>query len=229
VTSHRKTALVTGVLFIVTFVSAIGGALLYGPVLTDPGYVIGSGADARVLLGALFEVVLIIANIGTAIALFPILKRQHEGLALSYVAARLMESMLIAVGILSLITVVTLRQQAPGADAGSLVTAAKALVAIHDWTFLLGPGFVVGIGNGLILGYLMYGSGLMPPRLALFGLVGGPLVCLSGIAVLFGIIDAGSAVQGIATLPEIIWEASLGLYLTFKGFRPSPLFSASAG
>jgi hypothetical protein len=227
--SARRTALAAGVLFIITFISAIGGALLYGPVLSDPGYVSGAGADTRVFSGALLEVILIIANIGTAIVLFPILKRQNEAMALGYVAARLMESALIVIGIVSLLSVVTLRQDAAGADPGSLVAVGKSLVAIHDWTFLLGPGFVVGIGNGLMLGYLMYKSGLVPRRLTLFGLVGGPLVMASGIGVLFGAFEAGSAWQGIATIPEIIWEASLGIYLTFRGFKPSRLLGENIG
>jgi hypothetical protein len=172
-------------------------------------------------LGALFELILIIANIGTALALFPILKRQNEGLALGYVTARVVECAFIAIGIVSLLAVVTLRQE--GADAGSLVPVGESLVAIRDWTFLLGPGFVVGIGNGLILGYLMYRSGLVPRGMAMLGLIGGPLICLSGIGVLFDVFELGSAPQGIATIPEFLWELSLGIYLIAKGFKPSPV------
>jgi hypothetical protein len=116
---------------------------------------------------------------------------------------------------------VTLRQEAAGADADSLLAIGQSLVAVHDWTFLLGPGFVVGVGNGLLLGYLMYRSGLVPRGMAVLGLVGGPLVCASGIAVLFGVIEQGSAWQFIATIPEIAWEASLGIYLIAKGFKAS--------
>jgi hypothetical protein len=129
-------------------------------VLDDPRYVVGGGADMRVTLGAFLELMLIIANIGTAVALFPILKRVNESLALGFVTARVVECAFIAIGVLNLLTVLTLRQEAAGADAGSLVAVGKRLVALHDWTFLLGPGFVVGIGNGLLLGYLMYRSGL---------------------------------------------------------------------
>jgi len=224
--SNRKTALVAGVLFIITFVAGIGGALIYGPVLSDPRYIVGAGADTQVFLGALLELILIVANIGTAVVLFPILKRQNEGLALGYVTARLVECTFILIGILSLLTIVTLRQASAGADAGSLVTVAKALVAIHNWTFLLGPGFVVGIGNGMLLGYLMYRSGLVPRWMALLGLVGGPLLCASGIAVLLGVIPQFSVAQGIATIPEILWEGTLALYLTFRGFRSSPILSS---
>ena len=221
-------ARVTGVLFLITFITSIPALLLYAPVLNDPGYIVGAGADTQVFLGAFLELLLIIANIGTAVALFPILKRQNESLALGYVTARVVECVFIAVGILSVLSVVTLRQQAAGADAGSLVTAGKSLVAIKNWTFLLGPGFVVGVGNGLLLGYLMYRSGLMPRPMAVLGLIGGPLLCASGIAVLFGAFPPGSAWQGIATLPEIAWELSLGFYLTLKGFKPSPIIAMDA-
>jgi hypothetical protein len=217
----RKLALIAGVLFILTFVSAIAGALLYNPVLDDADYIVGAGADTRVALGAVCELILIIANIGTALALYPILKRQNEGLALGYVAARIVECAFILIGILCVLAIVTLRRDPAGADADSLTAIGQSLVAIKDWTFVLGPGFVVGVGNGLILGYLMYRSGLVPRRMAMLGLIGGPLVCASGIAVVLDLIEKGSAAQGIATIPEILWEASLGIYLTFKGFKTS--------
>src|SRR5207248_4541863 len=127
------------------------------------------------------------------VVLFPILKRQSEILALGFVTARVIESVFIAVGILSILAVVTLRQDGGGADAATLSTVGQALVAVKDWTFLLGPGFIVGIGNGMILGYLMYRSGLMPRQLALFGIVGGPLVCISGLLVLFDVFKPGGA------------------------------------
>ena len=227
--STRKIALVTGMLFVITFITSIPAALiLYVPVLTDPNYIVGGGAaDNSVFLGASLELLLIIANIGTAVVLFPILKRVSEIAALGFVAARVIESAFIAVGILSLLTLVTLSQEAVGVDAGSLVAVGSALVALHDWTFLLGPGFVVGVGNGLLLGYLMYRSGLVQRRLALLGLVAGPVLCASGIAILFGVFEAGSVWQAIATIPEFVWELSLGIYLIVKGFRPSALASLS--
>lgn len=221
----QKIARVTGVLFLITFITAIPAALiLYVPVLDDPRYIVGAGADTGVRLGAFLELILIIANIGTAVALFPILKRVNESLALGYVTARVVECAFIAVGILSLLTVVTLRQDlagAAGADAGSLVAVGKSLVALHDWTFLLGPGFVVGIGNGLMLGYLMYRSALVPRGMAMLGLIGGPLIIASGAAVVLGVIEAGSVWQAIATIPEFFWELSLGIWLIVKGFNPS--------
>ena len=223
--STRKTALAVGVLFILTFITSIGAVIAYGPVLSDPNYITGAGADGRAFLGAFLELFLIVTNIGCAVVLFPLLKRNNEGLALGYVGARIVECTFILIGLLSVLVIVTLRQTATSADAVSLLTIAKTLLAIHNWTFLLGPGFTDGIGTGLILGYLMYRSGLVSPRMALFGVVGGPLLAASGAAVLFGLIPQGSPVQSIATIPEIVWEAFLGLWLTFKGFSPRPIAS----
>ena len=181
-------------------------------------------------MGALLEMLLIIANVGSAVVLFPVLKRQNEGLALGYVTARIIESTFIAIGIVSLLAIVTLRQDVGGAGgAGSLVPVGRSLVAVHDWTFLIGPGWIVGVGNGLILGYLMYRSGLVPRRMAMLGLIGGPLIIISGTAVLFNVIQPGSAPQVIATIPEFIWELSLGIYLMVKGFRSSPMLSGTTG
>ncbi|MFE4470887.1 DUF4386 domain-containing protein [Leifsonia sp. NPDC056824] len=218
--ADRRRSLTAGVLFLVTFVSAIAGVLLYAPVLNDPHYVLGAGSDARVLSGILCEAVLIAANLGTALALFPVLRRRAEGLALGYVVARVMECVFIAVGMLCLLTVVTLRQHAAAlGDPGALTVSAQTLVALRNWTFLLGPGFVAGIGNGVLLGWLLLRSGLVPRPMAVVGMVGGSLVALSGIGVLFGLWSQGSPVSAVATLPEIAWEAFLGVYFTFVGFR----------
>jgi hypothetical protein len=157
------------------------------------------------------------------VALYPIVKRQNEIIALGYVTSRVIESAAIMVGIFSVLSVLTLRQDSSGA-AGA-VTVARSLVAVHDWTFLLGPGFFAGLGNGLLLGYLMYRSGLVPRWMAVLGLVGGPLVMASGIGVLFGVFQAGGAGQGIATIPEFLWELSLGIYLIVKGFSTSPIIA----
>jgi hypothetical protein len=178
-------------------------------------------------VGSILELLLIVANIGTAVVPFSIYKRQSEPLALGFVTARVMESTFIAVGILSMLALVTVRQDLAGAntDPATLETVGRALVAVKDWTFVLGPGFVVGIGNGLIMGYLMYRSGLVPRQLAMLGLIGGPLICATGIAVVLGGIDQGGSVQGIATIPEFFWELSLGIYLIVKGFKPSRVFT----
>ena len=223
--STRRTSFVTGLLFIITFVTSIPAALvLYTPVLDDANYLLGAGADSGVALGALLEVFLIIANVGTAVALFPVLKRQNEALALGYVTARLVECTFIAIGIVSLLAVVTLRQDfagSAGGDASAFVTAGRSLVAVHDWTFLLGPGFIGVVGTGLILGWLMYRSGLVPRGLARLGLIAGPVLCAGSIAVLFGVIEPDSALKSLTVAPEFVWELSLGIYLMVKGFKAS--------
>lgn len=181
--------------------------------------------------GALIEVIVVIANIGTAVVLYPILKRQNEGVALGYVTSRVVESTVIMVGIFSLLSIVTLRQDFAGsasADTTSLVTIGKSLIAFHDWTFLFGPGLLAGVGNGMLLSYLMYRSGLVPRRLAMLGLIAGPVLAVGFVGVLFGLFEAGSVWQGIATAPEFVWELSLGIYLIVKGFKPSPILSPNA-
>lgn len=215
----RKLARITGLLWIATFVTSIPAVLLYDPLLNDKTFILGSGDDARIYVGATLEILLIVANIGTAVLPYPLFKRCDERLALGFVTARLIESGLIAVGIVSVVAYMTLRQNPAGMSDGTLVSTGQSLVAVHDATFLLGPGIVVGVGNGMILGYLMYRSGLLPRQLTMFGLVGGPLLFVSGIAVMFGAFDINSAPRFLCAAPEIIWEASIGIYLTFKGFR----------
>jgi Domain of unknown function (DUF4386) len=220
---QQRRARIFGVLFALTFITAIAGLILYDPVLNDADYILGEGSDTRIQLGALAEIFLVITNIGTAVVLWPIVRRQSETLALSYVASRIVESVVIAVGLISLLSVVTLREDfaGTGADAGSLTVAGESLVAIHDWTFLLGPGFCVGV-NGLLLGYLFYKSGLVPRQIAVLGLVGGPLLFVSAIAVLFGAYEQDGA-HFLFSIPEIAFEASITIYLLWKGFRPSPI------
>ena len=218
----QKIARVTGVLFLITFITSIPAYFFYVPVLDDPRYIVGAGADTSVSLGALLELILIIANIGTAVVLYPVVKRVNEILALGYVTARIVECAFIAVGILSLLTVVALRQgAAAGADAGSLVTAGQSLVALHEWTRQLGPGFVVGVGNGLILGYLMYRSGLVPRGMAILGLIAGPVLLARFVGILFGVFEPISVLGGLMVVPEFVWELALGVWLIVKGFNPS--------
>ena len=221
----QKIARVTGVLFLITYITAIPAAfVLYPPVLDDPRYIVGvAGADTSVRLGAFLELILIITNIGTAVVLWPVLKRVNEILALGYVTARVVECVFIAVGILSLLTVVALRQAAAGADAGSLVAVGQSLVALHGWTFLLGPGFVVGIGNGLILGYLMYTSRLIPRGMAVLGLIAGPVLLARFVGILFGAFEPTSVLGSLTVVPEFLWELALGIWLTVRGFNPSAL------
>jgi hypothetical protein len=197
--------------------------------LDDPRYVLGEGADMRVSLGALFDALLIAANIGTAIVLYPIVKRQSESVALGYITARVMECAIIVVGIFSLHSVMTLRQEmasTAGADAASLLTTTgRALVAAHVWTRLFGPGLLAGVGDGMLLGYLMYRSGLVPRRMAMLGLIGGPMLVIAFVAVLLGAFEEGSPWQFALSLPEIAWEGSLGIYLAWKGFKATRIIS----
>lgn len=224
----RTIALITGVLFVITFLGSIPALILYDPVLHDPNYIVGAGADWRVTLGAFLEVITAIANVGTAVVLFPILRLEHETLAIGYVASRIIESTFIVIGVFSLLAIVTLRQHfagASGADAATRVIAGTSLVAVHDWTFLLGPGLLSGVGTGTMLGYMMYRTGLVPRATTLLGLVGGPLVSASGILVLFGVYDQLSLWSGVATIPEFLWELSLGIWLIVWGFSAVPIIA----
>lgn len=222
---HQKRARIFGVLFALTFITSITALVLYDPVLNDEDYVLGSGDVTRVQLGALLEIFLAIANIGTAVVLWPIAKRQSQTLALSFVASRVVESTMIVVGLISLLSVVTLREDLAGSDAESLGIIGQALVDLHDQTFLLGPGFCVGV-NGLVLGLLFYRSGLVPRPMAMLGVVGGPLIFASAIAVLFGAYEQDGA-HFIFAIPEIAFELSITLYTIVKGFRPSPILNDS--
>lgn len=217
----RKLAIAAGVLYLITHVTSVPAVLLYAPVLNDPDYIIGPGADAQVLVGALLEVVLALAIVGTGVALFPVVKRQHEGIALGYVGLRILEAAIIAIGIVSLLSIVALRRDLAGAsdaEAVALVAVGRSLVASHDWTFLVGPNFVLGTSTAL-LAYLLYRSGFVPRPIAILGLVGGPVILASATAVLFGLYEQVSFVAGIVALPVFAWEVSLAIWLIVKGFR----------
>ncbi len=219
-TAMRRTAVVAGVLYLVTHVTSIGGLALYGPVLSKSDYIAGSVTDTRVLLGAFLEVILALAIVGTAVALYPVVKRQNEGVALGYMGLRTLEAGIIAVGVVPLLAVVTLRQHLTGTAGTDVVSLGNALVAFHNWTFLLGPSYVCGT-NTVLIAYLMYRSGLVPRFIPVLGLIGGPLVFASGAAQMFGLYEQVSVWAAIAALPIFAWEVSLALYLILKGFRPS--------
>lgn len=226
--SLRKTALVAGTFYLITFIASIPALFLIAPVLDNPDYIVSSGSDTRVILGSFLDLVNAVACIGTAVALFSVVKRQNEGVALGFVTSRVMEAAIIVIGVVSLLSVVTLRQAhagAPGADTVALVTTGESLVAIRDWTFLLGPSLMAGI-NALLLGSLMYRSGLVPRVIPLMGLIGAPLLITATIATLFGLTEQVSVWSAIATLPIFLWELSLGLWLVVKGFKPCPITAA---
>jgi hypothetical protein len=210
----QRHARIFGVLFIITFLTSIPAVLLFQPVLDDPaGYIAGDGNDTQIYLGAFLEFLLILANVGTAVVLYPIARRQNRTLAIGYVAARIIECVFLAAGIIFVLGVVSLRQDSP--DAADL---AVSLAALKDWSFLFGPGLVVPFGNGLILGYLMYRSGLVPRRMTWLGLIGGPLLLIGNLGMLFDVWDTTGPV-GLVVVPEFFWELSLGIYAAAWGFR----------
>jgi hypothetical protein len=224
-TSLRKTALVAGALYVITFAASIPALPLLAPVLDNRDYIVSSGADTRVLLGCFLDLIVALAGIGTAVALFSVVKRQHEGFALGFVTTRLFEAAVIVIGVVSLLAVVTLRQDVAGtagADEASLVAVGQALVAVRDWTFLLGPGLMAAL-NALLLGTLMYRSGLVPRLIPVVGLIGAPLLLASVTAVFFGMWELGDVWHKILVAPIFAWELSLGVYLVVKGFKPSPI------
>ena len=217
----RMTALIAGVFYLLTFVS-IPTLALYGPV-HDANYIAGPGPDTGVLVGGILEVIVALAGIGTAVALFPVVKRQNEAVALGFVTSRVLEAATIFAGVAFLLSVVSLRQAGVGAD--GLVTG-RALVAMYDRMFLIGQSFFPAV-NAVLLGFLLYRSRLVPRALPLLAFIGVPLLLSSDAAVLFGLIGRSSAPAGLAALPIALWELSLGLWLVVKGFRPSPLLAAA--
>jgi len=221
--TYRLQALgrVFGWFFLATFLTSIPAYFIgYRGILDEPGLITGTGADPTtgVATAATLEVFLIIANVATAVVAYPVLKRESEIGAVGYVSARLVEGIFIAIGIVSALAFLLMRQEATAADPA----LGEAFVATYYRAFLVGPGFMAGLANGVILGYLMYRSGLVPRGMAMLGLIGGPLVMATGIAVMFDAIERGGAVQAIATIPEFLWELSLSIYCIVKGFRPSP-------
>jgi hypothetical protein len=227
----RRTGRIFGWLFIGTFVTSIPARLLFihgvHASWSNMHFVPGNTSTASLKLGAVLEFGLIITQLGTAIVIYPLVRRQSETVSLGYVSARTMESVFAAIGLISIISVVSIAESlggANGAGATALGTQGNSLVHTYDWAFQWGPGLVAGIGNGVLLGYLMYRSELVPRRMALLGLIGGPILILSFVLKLIGVYDDGSSAAGLLTLPEAAWELSLGVYCAWKGFRrESPL------
>ncbi|HLM07636.1 MAG TPA: DUF4386 domain-containing protein [Blastococcus sp.] len=218
----RRTSLTAGILYLLTFVS-IPTLALYQPVLEHADFILGVGSDTGVRWAALSEVVVALACIGTAVVLFPVARRQSETAALGFVAARVLEAGLIIVGVVNVLTVVTLRQDlagSAGADSASLVTTGSALGAAYDWTALLSQS-LIPVFNALFLGYVLYRSGLVPRILPTLGFIGAPLLLASDIAIFFGLYDRMSPIAALLVIPIAVWEFSLGVYLVVKGFRPA--------
>jgi hypothetical protein len=220
--SMRRISLAAGILYLLTFVS-IPTLFLYEPLRQGADFVLGAGSDTGVQWAALSEVVVALAGIGTAVVLYPVARRQSETAALGFVSARVLEGALIIVGVVSVLSIVTLRQDVAGtagADPASLVTAGHTLLAVYDRTFLLSQS-LAPVLNALCLGYVMYRSGLVPRILPTLGLIGAPLLLASDLAIFFGVYDRAAPVAALAALPIAAWELSLGVYLTLKGFKPA--------
>ncbi|MGE0685109.1 MAG: DUF4386 domain-containing protein [Dehalococcoidia bacterium] len=226
VDSTRKISLVAGIFFLLTFVH-VGILFLYEDVLNDTAFILGAGSDTPVRIGAILDLLTGFFGIATGVILFQVLRRQNLAVALGYAAVRTFEAMMIAVGTLCLLAIVTLRDSgATGADAANLTSIGSALVAVRDWTFVFGPGLCAGLGNGLLLGYLMFRSGLVPRKMALLGVIGGPLSLIGLTFVLFGQWEQDAPQQFLFTMGEIAWELSLSLWLIIKGFNRSPITEA---
>lgn len=221
----RGYALAAGIAYLVTFAASIPALPLLAPLLNDPaGYVLTGGADTQVAFGALLDTLNAIACIATAVAVFPVMKRQNESLALGFVTSRLMEAAIIMVGVISLLTVVALHQDVagtPGADAASLQTTGQALVVLRDWTFTFGPNVCAGL-NALLFGTLLFRSRLVPRWIPTLGLIGGPLMLMASVLTVLGVTENGSPWY-LGVVPLATWELSVGIYMAVKGFRPSPL------
>jgi len=227
----RKTALIAGVFYLITFIS-IPTLALYGPVKNHRDCILSSGSHTGVLVGGFLEVIVALAGIGTAVTLYPVVKRQNEGFALGFVTARVVEAVMIFTGVVSLLSLVTLRQDlggAGGANAASLVATGASHVAVYNWTFLLSQSLMPAI-NALLLGSLMYRSRLVPRIIPAIGLIGAPFLICTVIATLFGAMKLGS--PELAAVPVAAWEFSLGVWLVVKGFRSCPItaeIAAEAG
>jgi hypothetical protein len=216
-TSFRKTALVGGILYLVTFIGSIPAAILVLPA-TEPGYVTSAGADHQVTLGLVLELVNVFALIGCGVAFFSVIRREHEGLAVGYLASRSFEGAIITVGVLSLLALVTLRQEGAAAgDATSLVPVSSALVAIRQWAMTIGPD--VAAFNALMLGTALYRARLVPRAIPALGIIGAPILITYVVGTILGLTGPGTIFQAIAVAPFFIWELVLGLWLTFKGFN----------
>jgi hypothetical protein len=216
-TSPRTAALIAGAFYVLTFVSIPTLSLYVG--IHDPGFITGPGPDTPVIIGGLLELIVGLTGIGTAIALYPVVRRQDEWRAIGFVATRTLEGSMIFAGVASLLTIVTLRQA--GVGEGGVVIA-QALVALYDRLFLVGQSLMPEF-NALLLGSLLYQSRLVPRALPTLGLIGAPILLAANLAVMFGVIDRISPLAALPALPIALWEFSLGVWLLVKGFNADAL------
>jgi hypothetical protein len=225
----RRAAFAAGLFYLITFASSIPAALMLAPILTDPAYIVGPGADRQIMLACLLDLVNALTAIGSAVAVFSVIKLHHEGLALGFVTTRAFEAATIVVGIVSLLAVVSIRQAGPaaGTDDASLVAVGQGLVGVRDWTFIIGPGLMPGF-NALMFATVLYRTRLVPRLIPAMGLVGAPLLITSAAGMILGLNELGSAYSVIATVPIFFWELAVGLWMMFKGFNRDALVLAGA-
>ena len=224
---NRNRPAVAGVFYLITFIS-IPTLALYGPVKNHRDWILGSGGHTAVLVGGFLEVIVALAGIGTAVTLYPVIKRQNESVALGFAAARVLEAAMIFAGVVSLLSLVTVRQHlgpAAGANAAALVTTGASHVTVYNWAFLLGQSLMPGI-NALLLGSLLYRSRLVPRVIPTIGLIGGPILIIVVLAMLLGGRVPPPSWASLAAVPVAAWELSLGVWLVVKGFKPSPITAA---
>jgi hypothetical protein len=228
VNSIQKASKIVGVLFILAAVSAIIGLLLYDPILKGPDYLVkGSEYANQVILGALMELILVVSAIGTATTMFPILRKYNETIALWHVCFRFLEAVIITVGVISVLSLLTLSREfvAAGApDNASYLTSGIVLKAVHDWTFMLGPLFMLGI-NTMMYSYIFYKTKLVPRFIPILGMTGATLVFICALLVMFGVIQQVSVWGGILALPVAANEMILAVWLLVKGFNESAVAS----
>lgn len=227
--TNRDIAILVGVLYLLATFTAILGFALYQPILIDPDYILkGSANEIQVILGAFNELILAFSVIGISVMMFPIVNKENESLAIGYVCFRLLEAVLKIVGIISLLSIVTLSQEyltvvAP--NSSSYLIAGKLLVTIHSWTFLLGPNLALGTST-LLMSYFLYDSKLVPRFIAVLGLVGGSLLFLCALLVIFGVFLQVSVWRTILTIPVFAFEMTLAVRLIVKGFNSSVIYSS---
>lgn len=224
VTRTRRLALASGVFYLLTFAFSIPAFFLYEPVLADPDYIVSAGgADTRIILGAVFEMLTALAGIGTAVAVYPVIRRQSQAASLGFVTTRSFEAAVMIVGVMALVSIVSLRQAGPaaGTDDTAMIAVGQALVELRNQSALFGPGFVPAL-NALCFGYALYRSRLVPRLIPALGLIGAPLLMASAFGTMFGLHDQ-SVFAAIALAPIFIWELTIGLWMTIRGFRPAAL------
>jgi hypothetical protein len=225
---YRNTAIIVGALFLTAMVTYLVGASIIDSFISSPDYLNEVGVnETMVIISVLLELVNVVAVIGIAVFMFPILRKQNEALALSYVAFRIVEAALLVVAVVSPLLLIALSQAYLAAGAGeastfqtfgTLFITARA----HLSGLLLTVFFSLG---ALVLYYLLYRTKLVPRWLSVWGLIAVALVLTWNLLETFGISFNVGIIFG---LPIILNEIVLGIWLIVKGFDSSAIASLSA-